>query len=150
VPAGLEFGVVREDERRTFQPVPFGIITDEVTVVVGGPDAVFAIEKERLGIDGPDAAEVAAGARPGIEDDEMIAGIAEGIEPVPFLVVEQTTAAFLRDQRLPPKDFIRSGVECEQGAPPEAAFRIVPSGPTDRDQQVSASLCSVNGYQDVR
>jgi hypothetical protein len=50
----IQLAVAGEDQSTT--------MIHEVTVVVGGPDAVFTIEKERLGIDGPDAADVAAGA----------------------------------------------------------------------------------------
>ena len=56
-------------------------------------------------------------------------GIAQRVEQVPLLVVQQAAAAFLGDQRVPPEHLVLLRVEGQQRAAAEAALRVVPGQP---------------------
>src|SRR5690349_821663 len=87
VPAGLEFGIMRQDERRPFKPIAFRIIAHQMAVIVRGPDAMMSIQEQSLSVNGTNAADIPAGTAFSVINDEMIPGIAQRVKQVTLLIV---------------------------------------------------------------
>src|SRR5207245_11419706 len=96
------------------------------------------VEEQSLRIDGANAANIAPLASTQIVDDEMIARVAHGVEQAALFIVEQAAAALLRDERVPPDNFARAGVESKEHRAAKAPPRVVQgiprpiNGQTDR------------------
>src|SRR5215469_707777 len=126
MPAALVIQVMGQETRRDLQAVGLGRIAHQAPIVATGPDTMLLIEEQGLRVDGTNAAHIAPLASVKIIDDEVIAGIAHGVQQAPLFIVQKTAAAFLGDQRVPPKDTIVAGVESKQRGAAKTALGIVP------------------------
>ncbi len=94
------------------------------------------VEEQSLRIDGANAANVAPLASTQIVDDEMIARVAHGVEQAALFIVEQAAAALLRDERVPPENFVGAGVESKERRAAKATLRVVPGIPRRINGQI--------------
>src|SRR5215467_4843931 len=129
MPAALVITVMGEKTRRDVQTVRLRRIAHQPPIVTTGPDTMPLVEKQGLRIDGTNTANIAPLARMKIIDDEVVAGIAHGVQQAALFIVQKTTAAFLGDQGVPPKDTIIAGVERQQRGAAKTALGIVPGIP---------------------
>src|SRR6516164_5164807 len=109
MPAALVIHIMGQQTRRDLQAVRLGRIAHQPPIVAAGPDPMPFVEEQRLRIDGTNTANIAPLASLKIVDDEVIAWIAHGVEEAALFIVQKAATAFLRDQRIPPKDAIVAG-----------------------------------------
>src|SRR5215469_17927069 len=129
MPAGLVITVMGDKTRRDLQTVRLRRIAHQPPIVATGPDTMPLVEEQGLRIDRTNAANIAPLARVKIIDDEVIAGVAHGVQQAALFIVQKTAAAFLGNQRIPPKNTILAGVESQERGAAKTSLGIVPGVP---------------------